>query len=63
MPSAFCSLSCSLKVKLEGVYFMRAGYSWIAPLNLSWISQMNSAVDFNPRDAMIVVLKVTCYVC
>lgn len=41
---------------IGGLYFMRAGYSWIAPLNRSWISQMNNAVDFKPRDAMTVVL-------
>jgi len=36
-------------------YLMTCGYSWIMPLNRSWMSQINSAVFFSPRDAMISI--------
>ena len=35
-------------------YVMTAEYSWIAPRKRSWISQINSAVCFIPRVAMVV---------
>jgi len=34
---------------------MTCGYSWIMPLNRSWMSQINRAVFVSPRDAMISV--------
>jgi len=43
----------SLDKKIYGFYFMTAGYSWMTPRNLSWMSQMKRAVDFNPRIAIL----------